>query len=158
MNPFYREGAELKKAKYYPDIHQRYLEEDNPNAREHFVFNVWNNSPAGIPCIYGDAANPGIPEHAQLEKARVLICTFPDLITVELIVRNALKINPRLDIVAVVSRDADAELLKNIGVSEIVQPRFEGSLEIIRHSLHRFGLTGTEIQYILTGLREGTLS
>ena len=111
----------------------------------------------GIPCIYGDAANPGILSHAQLGKARVLLCTFPDLISVELIVRNALKVNPKLDVVAVVSRDSDAELLKGIGVAEVVQPHFEGSLEIIRHSLHRFGLTGTEIQYVLVGLREGKL-
>ena len=111
----------------------------------------------GVPCIYGDASNSEILAHAYLDKARVLICTFPDLISVDLIVRNALKINPRLDIVAVVGRDADAELLKGLGVSEVVQPRFEGSLEVIRHSLHRFGLTGTEIQYVLVGLREGRL-
>ena len=111
----------------------------------------------GVPCIYGDASNPEILAHAYLDKARVLICTFPDLISVDLIVRNALKINPKLDIVAVVGRDADAELLKGLGVSEVVQPRFEGSLEVIRHSLHRFGLTGTEIQYVLVGLREGRL-
>ena len=111
----------------------------------------------GVPCIYGDAANPEILAHTQLDKARVLICTFHDLISVELIARNALKINPKLDIVAVVSRDADAELLRGIGVTELVLPHFEGSLEIIRHALHRFGLTGTEIQYILVGLREGRL-
>jgi CPA2 family monovalent cation:H+ antiporter-2 len=111
----------------------------------------------GVPCVYGDAANPSILEQSQLEKARVLLCTFTDLITVELIARNALKINPKLDIMAVVGRDADAELLRGIGVTEVVQPHFEGSLEVIRHSLHRFGLSGTEIQYILTGLREGTL-
>ncbi|MFC2033552.1 cation:proton antiporter [Chloroflexota bacterium] len=110
-----------------------------------------------VPCIYGDAANPEILAHAQLEKARVLICTFPDFISVDLIVRNALKINPKLDIVAVVGRDADAELLKGLGVSEVVQPHFEGGLEVIRHSLHRFGLSGTEIQYVLVGLREGRL-
>ena len=91
--------------------------------------------------------------YAQLRKARVLICTFPDFIAVELATRNALRINPKLDIVAGVRRDADAELLKGIGVAEVVRPRFEGSLEIIRHTLHRFGVTSIEIQYILSGLR-----
>jgi len=107
-----------------------------------------------IPCIYGDAGNPEILAHAQLDKARVLICTFPDFIAVELATRNALRINPRLDIVARVHRDVDAELLKGIGVSEIVRPEFEAGLEITRHTLHRFGLSGPEIQLILTGLRE----
>ena len=109
----------------------------------------------GIPCIYGDASNPEILSHAQLKKARVLICTFPDFISIELTTRNALRINPRLDIVARVHRDADAELLKGIGVSELVRPEFEASLEITRHTLHRFGLTSIEVQHILTGLRGG---
>jgi len=110
-----------------------------------------------IPCIYGDAANPEILAHAHLEKARVLICTIPDFMTVELTARNALKINPRLDIVAGVRLDAHAELLKGIGVAEIVLPRFEGSLEVIRHTLRRFGVPGPEVQIIITGLREGKI-
>lgn len=107
----------------------------------------------GVPCIYGDAGNPEILAHAQLDKARVLICTFHDFIAVELTTRNALRINPRLDIVARVPRDADVELLKGIGVSELVRPEFEASLEITRHTLHRFGVTSPEIQHILSGLR-----
>ena len=99
------------------------------------------------------AINPEILAHAQLKKARVLICTFPDFIAVELTTRNALRINPKLDIVARVHHDTDAELLKGIGVSEIVRPEFEASLEITRHTLHRFGLTSLEIQRILSGLR-----
>jgi len=111
----------------------------------------------GIPCIYGDASNPEILAHAHLDKARVLVCTTPDYVAVELTAKNALKINPKLDIIARVYRDADAELLKGVGVTELVLPLFEGSLEIIRHTLHRFGMSGTEIQYILTGLREGKI-
>ncbi len=107
----------------------------------------------GVPCIYGDAGNPEILAHAQLDKARVLICTFRDFIAVELTTRNALRINPRLDIVARVPRDADVELLKGIGVSELVRPEFETSLEITRHTLHRLGVTSLEIQHILSGLR-----
>jgi len=108
----------------------------------------------GIPCIYGDASNPEILAHASLDKARVLICTIPDYVAEELAARNALRINPKLDIVARVHRDSDVELLKGLGVNEIVLPFFEGSLEMIRHTLHRFGMTNTEIQYILNNLRE----
>ena len=107
----------------------------------------------GIPCIYGDASNTEILNHAQLDRARVLICTIPDYVAVELTARNALNINPKLDFVARVHRDADAALLRDIGVSELVLPFFEGSLEMIRHTLHRFGMSGTEIQYILNNLR-----
>lgn len=108
----------------------------------------------GTPCIYGDASSPEILAHASLDKARVLLCTIPDYVAGELTVRNALKINPKLDIVARVHRDADGELLRGIGVTELVLPFFEGSLEMIRHTLHRFGMSNTEIQYILNNLRQ----
>ncbi len=112
----------------------------------------------GVPCIYGDASNPEILAHAGLKKARLLVGTFPSSIDTELTVRNARKINPRLDIVARVHRDSDAELLKGIGVSELVRPEFEASLEITRHTLHRLGLTTLEIQRILNGLRRGRIT
>jgi CPA2 family monovalent cation:H+ antiporter-2 len=108
----------------------------------------------GIPCIYGDASNPEILAHASLDKARVLLCTIPDYVAEELTARNALKINPKLDIVARVHRESDADLLKGIGVTELVLPYFEGSLEMIRHTLHRFGMSNTDIQYVLNKLRE----
>ncbi len=108
----------------------------------------------GVPSIYGDASNPEILKHARLDKARVLLCTIPDYVAAELTVRNALKINPKLDIVARVHRDSDGETLRDAGVTELVLPFFEGSLEMIRHTLHRFGMSSTEIQYILNKLRE----
>jgi CPA2 family monovalent cation:H+ antiporter-2 len=109
----------------------------------------------GIPCVYGDASNPEILAHVGLDKARVLICTIPDYKAEELTARNAKNINPKLDIVARVQRDKDIELLKDIGVTELVLPFFEGGLEMIRHTLHRFGMSTTEIQYILNQLRQG---
>jgi monovalent cation:H+ antiporter-2, CPA2 family len=130
-------------------------------AKQKFTFLVIELDPstvsrlnaAGIPCIYGDASNPEILSHADLDKARVLICTMPDYVATELTVRNALKINQKLDILARVHRDSDADSLKNAGVTELVLPLFEGSLEMIRHTLHRFGMGNTEIQYILNNLR-----
>ncbi len=107
-----------------------------------------------VPCIYGDASNPEILSRAVLDKAKVLVITFHEPIGTELAVRNALAINPKLDVVARVHFDDEVGKLRDIGVAEMVRPDVETSLEIVRHTLHRFGLTGTEIQYILTGLRE----
>ena len=107
----------------------------------------------GVPCIYGDASNPEILKHASLDRARVLVCTIPDYVAEELTARNAREINPKLDVVARVRRDSDAELLRGAGVSELVLPSLEGCLEITRHTLHRFGMSSTDIQYILNNLR-----
>jgi CPA2 family monovalent cation:H+ antiporter-2 len=108
----------------------------------------------GIPCIYGDAANPEILARAGLERARVMVITFPDPIATRLAAANARRINPRLDVVARVHRDEDTEALRELGVAEMVRPELEAGLEIIRHTLHRFGLTTQEIQYIVNALRE----
>jgi CPA2 family monovalent cation:H+ antiporter-2 len=114
---------------------------------------VFSLKARGIPCLYGDATIPAILEKAQLEKARVFVCTFPNAKDVELAAENALKINPRLDIIARLHSSKNAEILKGIGVTELVRPEFEASLEITRHTLHRLGLPTLEIQYILNRLR-----
>jgi CPA2 family monovalent cation:H+ antiporter-2 len=108
----------------------------------------------GIPCIYGDAAILDILAQAQLERARVMVVTFPDPIATRLAVANARTINPRLNIVARVHREEDTEALRELAVAEMVRPELEAGLEIIRHTLHRFGLTTQEIQYIVNALRE----
>jgi CPA2 family monovalent cation:H+ antiporter-2 len=107
-----------------------------------------------VPCIYGDASNPEILSWASLDKARVLVITFRDPIATELTVRNALRINPKLDVVARVHLDSEVQALRKLGVAELVRPEFEAGLEIIRHTLHRFGIVGTEIQLIVNTLRE----
>ena len=110
-----------------------------------------------VPCIYGDASNPEILAHASLDKARIMICTIPDYVAEELTVKNAKQINPKLDIVARVHRDQDIQVMRNIGVTELVLPVFEGSLEMIRHTLHKFGMSSTDIQYYLNTLRQGRI-
>ena len=110
-----------------------------------------------VPCIYGDASNPEILSWAALDRARVLVITFHDPIATEMTARNARRINARLDVVARVHLDSEVETLRGLGVAELVRPEFEAGLEIIRHTLHRYGLTGPEIQIIVNTLRqEGT--
>ncbi len=108
----------------------------------------------GIPCIYGDASNPEILARGGVGRCKVLVITYPDLIATELTVRNALRINPKLDVVARVHSDSEAKALRKIGVAELVHPEFEAGLEIIRHTLHRFGMSTVEIQYIVNSLRD----
>lgn len=109
----------------------------------------------GVPHLYGDASNPDILSRAMLDKAKVMVITMNDPIAIELAVKNAHAINPKLDIVARVQVDESADMLRKMGVTEVVRPDFEAGLEMVRHTLHRYGLTGSEIQYILNILREG---
>ncbi|HLH70148.1 MAG TPA: cation:proton antiporter [Candidatus Dormibacteraeota bacterium] len=107
----------------------------------------------GVPVVYGDAANPGVLEHAGLEQARLLAALVPDAADVEAMVRAARELNPRLDIVA---RARDAEQvgrLRRAGASEVVQPEFEAGVEVIRHTLQRFGVVGAELGLLISGRR-----
>ncbi|HLB12308.1 MAG TPA: cation:proton antiporter, partial [Dehalococcoidia bacterium] len=107
----------------------------------------------GCPCIYGDATNPYVLGLADLDRARVLVLTTPDPMVVETAMKNAVQINPRLDIVARARGGARLELVRPHGFLEIVEPEFEAGLEIMRHTLHRFGVSSPEIQLLISSLR-----
>jgi len=108
----------------------------------------------GIPCIFGDASHPEVLARAGLERAKVLVIASPDPIATVFIVKNALNINHRLNIIARVHRDEDKEGLMRLGVAEVVRPEVEAGLEIIRHTLHRFGLSPQETLLIINRRRE----
>ena len=55
---------------------------------------------AGVPVVYGDAANPLVLEHTFLERATLLAVLVPDASVAEATTRSARLLNPRLDVVA----------------------------------------------------------
>jgi len=104
---------------------------------------------SGKPRIYGDAGNANVLHQADLGKARTLVVTFPDPIAVVATVKAALDINPMLNIIARVHRTREAELLKNIGVTELISPEYEASLEFLRRTLVASGRKKAEIKQTL---------
>ena len=107
----------------------------------------------GIPCVYGDASHRSVLLQANLPRARMLVVTIPDLLSAERAVRAALEINPRLDVVVRAERPTGGRLLRVSDETRVIDPRFEASLEIIRHTMHRFGLSSPEAQYLVNRLR-----
>jgi len=110
----------------------------------------------GVPYIYGDAANPEVLAKACLDRARVMAVTCPDPVATELIVHAAKKRYPRLDIVAVARLEHEDHLarLRALGAAEVVRPRYEAALEVVRHTLHRYGLTAAELHHAISSLRD----
>lgn len=108
---------------------------------------------AGLTVVFGDVGSHEVIARCHLERARVLVIAVSDPQVVGLAIQNALRVAPRLDIVARVPpgfrvvTDGQARL-------ELVEPKFEAGLEIVRHTLQRFGLTSQETQLILTSLRQ----
>ena len=108
---------------------------------------------AGTRVIYGDAANPAVLEHANLAEASLLAVLVPDARSAELATRHARALNSRLDIIARAARPEDVDRLRRAGATDVVQPEFEAGVEVIRHALRRFGISGAELATIASGRR-----
>ncbi|HUG55690.1 MAG TPA: cation:proton antiporter [Candidatus Limnocylindrales bacterium] len=108
----------------------------------------------GIPVIYGDAGNPVVLEHAGIEEAIVVAVLVPDAQTAERAVRNARRVSTRVDIVARANSYREIERLRKAGASDVVQPEFEAGVEIIRHTLGRYGIGGLELSHLAAGRRQ----
>lgn len=107
----------------------------------------------GEACVYGDASNAHVLSSAELVEAQVLIVTFPDPLAVVTTVKNALRINPKLEIVARVHRSRESELLRSLGVSELISPEYEASFEFTRRTLACIGWSRARIQQTINKLR-----
>jgi len=107
----------------------------------------------GIACIYGDASNAHVLAKLNLKKAKALVITFPDPIAVMTTAQAALRINPKLKIVARVHRAKEADSLKKLGVKELVSPEYEASLEFLQRVLSVSGWRKADIRRTLVTLR-----
>ena len=107
----------------------------------------------GVPCIYGDASRAELLRHALLDRARSLVCTVPDRRATEAIVRAARGVYARIDVIARAQDSQQVGELQAVGAAEVVYPEFEAGLEMIRHILHRYGMSLLEIQGLLQARR-----
>jgi CPA2 family monovalent cation:H+ antiporter-2 len=101
---------------------------------------------AGYEAVFGDCTNAEVMEQAGVAEARMVALTFSQIRDALLAAQVARNLNPRIDVVARGSSGGGTHrLLREVGVSEVVDPEFESSLELVRHVLHRFGVDGREI-------------
>ena len=69
--------------------------------------------------------------------------------------------NPGIDIIAMLTEQSAANRLQGLGVSEIVEPAFEASLEFVRHILRYYNVDGLEIEGLVCPFlkeREGNVN
>ena len=107
----------------------------------------------GTACIYGDASNAHVLSQVNLTQAKVLVVTFPDPLAVLATVKVALRVNPELKIVARVHRAREAELLKKMGMVELISPEYEASLEFLERILAASGWGEADIKQALATMR-----
>ncbi|MFC2001000.1 NAD-binding protein [Chloroflexota bacterium] len=105
------------------------------------------------PRIYGDATNINVLSKVDIGRAKALVVTYPDPIAMVTTVKTALRINPRLKVLARVHRKREANELKDLGVTELVSPEYEASFRFIKRLLNVVGLEKDERRRVLAKIR-----
>jgi len=108
---------------------------------------------SGRPRIYGDATNFRLLNKTGLDKARALVITYPDPMAVVTTAKVALNINPGLKILARVHRAKEANILKGMGITELVSPEYEASFRFIKRLLKITGQSKEDRRRVLALIR-----
>ncbi len=125
-----------------------------------FIIVEWNSRRAdelkalGFPVLFGDAEKEIILEAAELGKARLLLITTPVALIAQVIVTHAKKLNPAIAIIARAEGFEEMQGLHDQGVSLVVQPEFEASLEVARQALLHLNVPMDAIQQYTDEVRE----
>jgi CPA2 family monovalent cation:H+ antiporter-2 len=109
---------------------------------------------AGMAVVYGDASQEIILEGAGIKQAALLILTLPGLVEARSVIVHSKRLNNELKIIARTSGPDSFELLKELGVSEVVLPEFEAGLEMTRQSLLRLRVPPTDVHRYTDILRQ----
>ena len=101
---------------------------------------------AGMSVVYGDAGQETVLEAAEIKAANLLVLTIPDLVAARSTIVHSKRLNERLPIVARTSGPDYFNIMKDLGVSDVVLPEFEASLEMTRQALLHLKIPPTEVQ------------
>lgn len=107
----------------------------------------------GVSVLYGDPTEPEVLEAAQVSKAKAIVLAIPDPILQETLITHVQTIAPGVRIISRAHQDSEWEKLKTLRVNKIVQPEFEGAVEIVRSILGHRGKTKLEVVEAIRGLR-----
>ncbi|MCC6367761.1 MAG: cation:proton antiporter [Bryobacterales bacterium] len=108
---------------------------------------------SGFAGIWGDITREEILHAARVEHARMLVLTIPDQSSVQLAIHHAHDLNPSLVLIARAAREHHVEALGKLGVAAVVQPEFEGGLEMVRQALIRYQHDDAAVMRIVGDLR-----
>ena len=106
-----------------------------------------------IPYIFGDADSELVFSKAYLKTAQALAIALPDPSSTRILLKQAIAINPQIDIVARSHSDREIDFLTKMGANEVVQPEFEAALEMGRQILSTLGENKEEVSLILQAIR-----
>ena len=107
-----------------------------------------------VACLYGDASNIHVLSLLDMNKVKALAVTYPDPLAVIATVEAALKLNPRIEVVARVHREKDVKVLNNLGVVNLISPEYEAGIEFLNRILTAEGWLQAEISKTVEKVRQ----
>ena len=107
----------------------------------------------GLETIWGDIAQDVILHATGIENARMIILTVPDHSTIRLAAVRARAINPKIIVIARAVLERNVSELRSVGVDRVIQPEFEGGVEIVRQALVAWDYDRSEAWRLIKLLR-----
>ncbi len=107
----------------------------------------------GVPCLFGDAAQPRILEEAGSERASLVVVALPEMDRAQLVVRGVRAVSPRVPILARAHSASSRDGLVDSGATEVIEPELEAAATLIRHALRTLSLPQPRVLDYLTRFR-----
>jgi CPA2 family monovalent cation:H+ antiporter-2 len=109
---------------------------------------------AGESVAYGDAARRDVLIAAGIMRANALVVSYVDTVSALKILSHVQALRPELSVVVRTRDDADIDLLKNAGATEVVAEILEGSLMLASHVLLLLNVSSGRILRCIRRTRE----
>jgi monovalent cation:H+ antiporter-2, CPA2 family len=116
-------------------------------------FTVSTEKKKGEQIIFGDASKPEILEHAQIEKARIMVMAISDASASRRVAALARQMNPSIHVIMRTRYVLEVEPLYELGVNEVIPEEFETSVEILSRVLRRFLVLQDVIESCVSDVR-----
>jgi CPA2 family monovalent cation:H+ antiporter-2 len=109
---------------------------------------------AGEAVVYGDAARREVLIAAGLMRAKVLVVSYADTVSALKILKHVQELHPELAVVVRARDNADIDLLKEAGATEVVAEIMEGSLMLASHAMMFVDISTGRILRRIRAIRE----
>ena len=116
-------------------------------------FTVSAEKKKGEHIVFGDASKPEVLQHAQIEKARIMVVAISDAASSRRIASLARQLNSSIHVIVRTRYILEVEPLFKLGVNEVIPEEFETSVEILSRVLKRFMVPQDVIESCVVDVR-----
>jgi CPA2 family monovalent cation:H+ antiporter-2 len=105
------------------------------------------------PIVFGDAADPEILKHINIQKARVVVIAISDPSATKKIISSVRLFSQTVYIIVRTRFVKEIDENMKIGADEVIPEEFETSIEIFTRVLKQYMITQSDIENIVTSIR-----